>query len=98
MSGELLTKRKGTYYVLSLRENKKMKNHELAMDVLIDLEEEKGKLEKEIKQCLGMLKNPGFVNKDPEAKVYAEKEKLVSYTEKLEMTKTQLDNILKKLG
>ena len=45
-----------------------------------------------------MLKNPGFVNKAPEAKVNAEKEKLASYTEKLEMTKTQLDNILKKLG
>ena len=36
--------------------------------------------------------------KAPEAKVNAEKEKLASYTEKLEMTKTQLDNILKKLG
>ena len=75
------------------------------MDALIDLEEEKGKLEKEIarlenkiKRYLGMLKNLGFVNKAPEAKVNAEKEKLASYTEKLEMTKTQLDNILKKLG
>ena len=75
------------------------------MDVLIDLEEEKGKLEKviarlesKIKRCLGMFKNPGFVNKAPEAKVNAEKEKLASYTEKLEMTKTQLDNNLKKLG
>ena len=75
------------------------------MDALIDLEEEKGKLEKEIarleneiKRCSGMLKNPGFVNKAPEAKVNAEKEELASYTEKLEMTKTQLDNILKKLG
>lgn len=60
-----------------------MTNHELAMDALIDLEEEKGKLEKEIarleneiKRCSGMLKNPGFVNKAPEAKVNAEKEKL----------------------
>ena len=78
MSGELLTKRKVTYYVLSLRENKKMKNHELAMDTLIDLEEEKGKLEKEIKQCSGMLKNLGFVNKATEDKVNAEKEKLAS--------------------
>ena len=50
------------------------------MDALIDLEEEKGKLEKEIarlenkiKRCSGMLKNPGFVNKAPEAKVNAEK-------------------------
>lgn len=72
-----------------------MKNHELAMDALIDLDEEKGKLEKEIvrleneiKRCSGMLKNTGFVNKAPEAKVNAEKEKLASYTEKLEMTKT----------
>ena len=63
-----------------------MTNHELAMDALIDLEEEKGKLEKEIarleneiKRCSGMLKNPGFVNKAPEAKVNAEKEKLASY-------------------
>ena len=73
------------------------------MDALIDLDEEKGKLEKEIvrleneiKRCSGMLKKPGFVNKAPEAKVNTEK-KLASYTEKLEMTKTQLDNILKKL-
>ena len=44
------------------------------------------------------VKNLGFVNKATEAKVNAEKEKLASYTEKLEMTKTQLDNILKKLG
>ena len=58
------------------------------MDALIDLEEEKGKLENKIKRCLGMLKNLGFVNKAPEAKVNAEKEKLASYTEKLEMTKT----------
>ncbi len=56
------------------------------------------RLENEIKRCSGMLKNPGFVNKAPEAKVNAEKEKLASYTEKLEMTKIQLDNILKKLG
>lgn len=77
----------------------------VAMDALIDLEEEKGKLEKELHAQKtksnvdsGMLKNPGFVNKAPEAKVNAEKEKLASYTEKLEMTKTQLDNILKKLG
>ncbi len=50
------------------------------MDVLIDLEEEKGKLEKEIerleskiKRCLGMLKNPGFVNKEPAAKIMQKK-------------------------
>lgn len=57
-----------------------MTNHELAMDALIDLEEEKGKLEKEIarleneiKRCLGMLKNPGFVNKEPAAKIMQKK-------------------------
>lgn len=75
-----------------------MKNHDLAMDALIDLDEEKGKLEKEIKRFLGMLKYPGFINKAPGTKVNAEKEKAASYTEKLEMTKTQSDNILKKLG
>ncbi len=45
-----------------------------------------------------MLKYPGFINKAPGTKVNAEKEKAASYTEKLEMTKTQSDNILKKLG
>ena len=72
------------------------------MDALIDLEEEKGKLEKEIarleneiKRCSGMLKNPGFVNKAPEAKVNAEKK---TTRRKSTKKKTQLDNILKKLG
>ena len=45
-----------------------------------------------------MLSNPGFVNKAPEAKVIAEKEKLASYSEKLEMTKKQYEDIVKKLG
>ena len=50
------------------------------MDALIVLEEEKGKLEKEIarlenkiKRFLGMLKNPSFVNKKPAAKIMQKK-------------------------
>ena len=53
--------------------------------------------EKEIKRASGMLSNPNFVSKAPEAKVKQEKEKLASYQEKLEMTKTQLNEILKKI-
>lgn len=44
-----------------------------------------------------MLSNPNFVSKAPEAKVKQEKEKLASYQEKLEMTKAQLNEILKKI-
>ena len=53
--------------------------------------------EKEIKRASGMLSNPNFVSKAPEAKVKQEKEKLASYQEKLEMTKAQLNEILKKI-
>ena len=76
----------------------------IKMDDLVDLEAEKEKLtkeiehlEKEIKRASGMLSNPNFVSKAPEAKVKQEKEKLASYQEKLEMTKTQLNEILKKI-
>ncbi|MGM9913014.1 valine--tRNA ligase [Floccifex sp.] len=77
----------------------------VAMDKLIDLEEEKGKLEKEIarleseiKRCNGMLNNPKFVSKAPEAKVNAEKEKLADYSNKLEICKAQYADILKKMN
>ena len=76
----------------------------IKMDDLVDLEAEKEKLtkeiehlEKEIKRASGMLSNPNFVSKAPEAKVKQEKEKLASYQEKLEMTKAQLNEILKKI-
>ena len=76
----------------------------IKMDDLVDLEAEKEKLtkeiehlEKEIKRASGMLSNPNFVSKAPEAKVKQEKEKLASYQEKFEMTKAQLNEILKKI-
>ncbi|MCR5631937.1 MAG: valine--tRNA ligase [Eubacterium sp.] len=45
------------------------------------LGKEKTRLEGEIKRGEGMLSNPNFVNKAPEAKVNAEKEKLAKYKE-----------------
>ena len=45
------------------------------------LGKEKARLEGEIKRGEGMLSNPNFVNKAPEAKVNAEKEKLAKYKE-----------------
>ena len=46
-------------------------------------------LQKEIARCQGMLSNPNFVNKAPEAKVNAEKEKLQKYEEMMEKVKIQ---------
>ena len=53
---------------------------------IINVEEEIEKLSKELKRLTGeikrgegMLSNPNFVNKAPEAKVNAEKEKLEGY-------------------
>ncbi|SNU07074.1 valyl-tRNA synthetase [Lachnospiraceae bacterium] len=45
------------------------------------LNKEKARLEGEIKRGEGMLGNPNFVNKAPEEKVNAEKEKLAKYKE-----------------
>lgn len=54
---------------------------------LVNVEEEKEKINKElerlkaeISRCETMLSNPNFVNKAPEAKVNAEKDKLQTYT------------------
>ncbi len=44
-------------------------------------------MQKEIARCQGMLSNPNFVNKAPEAKVNAEKEKLQKYEEMMEKVK-----------
>ena len=54
------------------------------------LKKEQERLTKEIARCQGMLSNPNFVNKAPEAKVNAEKEKLQKYEEMMEKVKTQL--------
>ena len=50
-----------------------------ANGVKLNLTKEKERLTKEISRCEGMLGNPNFVNKAPQAKVNAEKEKLQKY-------------------
>ena len=59
------------------------------------LTKEQEKLMKEIARCEGMLKNPNFINKAPEAKVNAEKEKLEKYKDMLEKVKVQLSQMKK---
>ncbi len=75
------------------------------MGDLVDYNEEKEKLEKEIerlqkeiKRASGMLNNPNFVSKAPQAKVDQEKAKLASYEDQLHMTQVNLEEILKKIG
>ncbi len=67
---------------------------------LINFEEERNKivkelehLDSEIKRASGMLSNPNFVNKAPEAKVNAEKEKLEAYTNQYNSLKERLENL-----
>ena len=67
---------------------------------LINLEEEKIKIEKElehleseIKRASSMLSNPNFVNKAPEAKVNAEQDKLEAYTNQYNSLKERLENL-----
>ncbi len=74
-----------------------------SMGDLIDFDKEKAKLEKEIerlekeiKRSNGMLNNPGFVSKAPEAKVQQEKDKLLSYQEQLTLAKKQYEDLLSK--
>ena len=57
------------------------------------LQEEKQKLIYEVERCEKMLSNPGFVNKAPEVKVNAEKEKLEKYKAMLENTEERLKNL-----
>lgn len=69
---------------------------------LIDLEEEKTRLKAEVAKLEGevargekMLSNPGFINKAPEEKVNAEKEKLEKYREMLILARERLEKIEK---
>lgn len=55
------------------------------------LEGEKKKLEAEVERGEKMLSNPGFINKAPEEKVNAEKEKLANY-------KQMLENVIERLN
>ena len=52
-------------------------------------------LEKEIARSNGMLGNPNFINKAPEAKVQAEKEKLANYQQMMEQVQTRLEQLKK---
>lgn len=61
------------------------------LKTLVNLEDEKKKLEndkikmlQEIKRCEGMLNNPNFVSKAPQAKIEEEKNKLEEYKARLE--------------
>ncbi len=67
---------------------------------LINIEEEKARLQEEIKRlesevsrCEKMLSNPGFVNKAPESKVNEEKDKLEKYKEMLALAKERLTGL-----
>ena len=69
----------------------------LPVQGLIDLDEEKKRLEEEkirfeaeVERCKKMLSNPGFVNKAPESKINEEKSKLKKYTE-------MLNNVIERL-
>jgi len=59
------------------------------------LGKEKARLEGEIKRGEGMLGNPNFVNKAPEAKVNAEKEKLAKYRETYEQVLERIQQLSK---
>ncbi|XMB66354.1 valine--tRNA ligase [Mycoplasmatota bacterium zrk1] len=67
---------------------------------LIDLEEEKIRLKKELKRLLGeiergekMLSNENFISKAPKAKIDSENEKLTSYKKQYQEVKDTLENI-----
>ena len=69
----------------------------MPLEGLIDLEEErkrlegeKVKLEAEVARCEKMLSNPGFINKAPQVKIEEEKSKLAKYKEMLDKVKESL--------
>ncbi|MEF9968055.1 MAG: hypothetical protein RR766_06015, partial [Longicatena sp.] len=70
--------------------------YELSCDKT-ELEKEITKLQGEIKRGVGMLSNPNFTQRAPEAKVNAEKEKLEGYKTKLIMNEQRLIEMKKKL-
>lgn len=74
----------------------------IPMSDVVDLEEEKAKLKKEadhlnaeIKRAEGMLSNERFVAKAPAVKVEAERKKLETYKQQLEIVETRLQEIEK---
>jgi len=76
----------------------------IPLDDLVDFKEEydrlvkeKGRLEGEVKRSTGMLNNPGFVGKAPEAKIQAERDKLANYEEMLSKVIAQIESLEAKL-
>ena len=69
----------------------------IPFEELVDMEEERKRLETEKKKVLSeieraskMLSNPGFVNKAPEAKINEEKAKLAKYQDMLKSIEERL--------
>lgn len=58
-------------------------------------EKEKARLASEIARCEKMLANPGFVNKAPEAKISAEREKLTNYKQQYDTVCAHLASLKK---
>ena len=72
----------------------------MPLDNLVDMEEEKSRLEGEIKKLEAevqraskMLSNPGFVSKAPAQKIEEEKAKLARYEEMLKNAKERFENM-----
>ena len=72
----------------------------LDLSLVVNKEEEKAKLEAELKKAMAelkraesMLANEKFVSKAPEALIQAEKEKVVKYTELIEKIQASLNNL-----
>ena len=59
------------------------------------LTKEQEKLTKELQRVNGMLSNPNFVNKAPEAKLNEEKEKQAKYTQMMEQVTERLNQLKK---
>ena len=64
-------------------------------EVIKKLELELNKLEGELIRSNNMLNNPNFINKAPEAKIQAERDKLAMYEQKYKEVKNHLDSIKK---
>ena len=58
------------------------------------MKKEEEKLHKEIARADGMLKNPNFVSKAPEAKIQAERDKLEKYTQMLKQVEERLEALI----
>ena len=58
------------------------------------LTKEKEKLVKELARVNGMLSNPNFVNKAPEAKINEEKEKQAKYEQMMKQVTERLEQLL----